>query len=125
MSETIVHLPAVEKHKEHLREGFEFWPTLIKGTPPAMGDARWPAELILSTWHQGSNGKPPQNGLEYRTGDSGGGFDKLRFKFLAEGSALPPETEVSLSIVGKVIAPCSLKSPEGKQFREILRPGTF
>ncbi len=98
MTETTVHLPAVKKHKEHLREGFKFWPTLDKGTPPAMGDDRWPAELILSTWHQGSYAQPPDNGLEYRTGNSGGGFDKLGFKFLPQESALPPETEVSLSI---------------------------
>lgn len=97
-NETQVHLPAVEKHKEHLREGFEFWPSLEKGTPPAMGDARWPAELILSTWHQGNTGHPPENGLEYRTGNSGGGFDKLGFKFLPEESRLPSGTEVSLSI---------------------------
>jgi glutamate synthase domain-containing protein 2 len=93
-----VHFPAVEKHIEHLREGFKFWPTLENGTPPAMGDDRWPADLILSTWFQGENSRPPQNGLEYRTGNSDGGFDKLDFKFLPPESALSPETDVSLSI---------------------------
>jgi glutamate synthase domain-containing protein 2 len=98
MTETIVHLPAVEKHKNHLREGFAFWPTLEKGVPPALGDDRWPADLILSTWHQGGHARPPENGLEYRNGNSEGGFDKLGFKFLPQESALPPETEVNLSI---------------------------
>jgi len=93
-----VHLPAIEKHVEHLRHGFEFWPTLENGKPPALGDARWPAELILATWYQAGTGEPPENGLEYRTGDSGGGFDKLDFKFLPEGEQLDPETEVDLSI---------------------------
>jgi glutamate synthase domain-containing protein 2 len=93
-----VHFPAVEKHKEHLREGFKFWPTLKNGTPPAMGDDRWPADLILSTWFQGEYSRPPKNGLEYRTGNSDGGFDKLDFKFLPPESVLPPETDVSLSI---------------------------
>jgi len=55
-TETIVHLPAIEKHKEHLRQGFEFWPTLANGVPPAMGDYRWTADLILATWHQAGHG---------------------------------------------------------------------
>jgi glutamate synthase domain-containing protein 2 len=98
MTDTIVHLPAIEKHKEHLRDGFDFWPTLQKGLPPAMGDDRWPAELILSTWYQGGHARPPDNGLEYRTGNSEGGFDKLDFKFLPEDKILPEATEVSISI---------------------------
>jgi glutamate synthase domain-containing protein 2 len=98
MTETNVHLPAVEKHKQHLREGFEFWPSLEIGTPPAMGDDRWPAELILATWHQGNHARPPENGLEYRTGNSEGGFDKLGFKFLPDEATLPAETEVNLAI---------------------------
>jgi glutamate synthase domain-containing protein 2 len=93
-----VHLPSIEKHIEHLREGFALWPTLEKGLPSAMGDARWTADLILSTWHQAGNQRPPENGLEYRTGNSGGGFDKLGFKFLPIEAALSPETEVNLSI---------------------------
>ncbi len=93
-----VHLPAIEKHVEHLRQGFSYWPTLENGTPPALGDYRWPAELILSTWYQAGSGEPPKNELEYRTGASGGGFDKLDFKFLPEGDQLPPDTEVDLAI---------------------------
>ncbi len=96
--ETTIHLPAIEKHVEHLRKGFDFWPTLENGTPPAMGDFRWPAELILSTWYQAGTGEPPTNGLEYRIGDSGGGFDKLDFRFLPEHQQLPPETEIDLAI---------------------------
>ncbi len=96
--EPIVHLPAIEKHIHHLRQGFDFWPTLENGTPPALGDYRWPAELILSTWYQAGTGEPPDNELEFRTGDSGGGFDKLDFKFLSEEQQLPPGTEVDLSI---------------------------
>jgi glutamate synthase domain-containing protein 2 len=52
------------------------------------GDLRWPAELILSTAEQARTGLPPTSGLEYRTGRSGGGFDRLRFAFeLAAGPA--------------------------------------
>ncbi len=97
-AETEVYPPAIEKHRHHLRKGFEFWPTLQKGLPPAMGDYRWPAELILATWYQAANGRPPEHRLEYRKGNSGGGFDQLDFKYLPEGSALPPEFEVDLSI---------------------------
>jgi glutamate synthase domain-containing protein 2 len=95
---TTVHLPSVEKHKKHLQKGFEYWPTLDNGLPPAMGDARWPAELILSTWHQAATGRPPENGLEYRIGKSGGGFDLLDFKFLAEDEWTPPAESINLSI---------------------------
>ena len=82
--ETVVHLPSVEKHKKHLEKGFHYWPSMEHGLPPAMGDYRWPADLILATWHQATTGRPPENGLEYRTGNSGGGFDLLDFKFLPE-----------------------------------------
>jgi len=97
-TETTVHLPSVEKHKKHLQKGFHYWPTLDKGLPPAMGDSRWPAELILSTWHQAATGHPPENGLEYRTGNSGGGFDLLDFKFLAEDRWTPDSESINLAI---------------------------
>ncbi|MGC9970187.1 MAG: glutamate synthase-related protein [Bryobacteraceae bacterium] len=58
-----------------------------------MGDPRWSSDLILSTWHQAATGHTPPKHLEYRHGASGGGFDKLRFKFeiagLAEPAAVP------------------------------------
>lgn len=41
------------------------------------GDARWPNELLVSTWLQAETGRPPENGLEYRVGQSGGGFDRM------------------------------------------------
>ena len=46
----------------------------------ALGDARWTPDLILSTWEQAETGKPSEK-YENRTGNSGGGFDKLRFDF--------------------------------------------
>jgi len=65
---------------------------------PALGDYRWTADLILSTWIQAETGKPPTNGLEFRCGDSGGGFDVLDFKFLPEMQWLPPDTPINTSI---------------------------
>jgi glutamate synthase domain-containing protein 2/ferredoxin len=46
-----------------------------------LGDKRWPADLLLSTWWQAEWGNLPYTDLEYRLGESGGGFDKLRFLF--------------------------------------------
>jgi len=88
----------VEKHVENLRRGFHFWPHNQVDQPPALGDARWTADLILSTWLMAETGRPPDNGLEYRVGASGGGFDLLDFKFLPEGQGLPPDAEIDLSI---------------------------
>lgn len=47
----------------------------------AMGDPRWTTDLILSTWHQAATGHASPPHLEHRHGASGGGFDRLRFKF--------------------------------------------
>ncbi|OGF53837.1 MAG: glutamate synthase [Candidatus Fraserbacteria bacterium RBG_16_55_9] len=86
------------KHVGALRRGFHVWPTLEFGVMPALGDSRWTADLIYSTWVQAETGKPPTNGLEYRTGDSGGGFDALDFKFLSKEEWLPKSTGMDLSI---------------------------
>jgi glutamate synthase domain-containing protein 2/Pyruvate/2-oxoacid:ferredoxin oxidoreductase delta subunit len=45
-----------------------------------LGDFRWTADLITSTWKQAETGNFPP-GYEYQTGASEGGFDKLRFDF--------------------------------------------
>lgn len=88
----------VEKHTRAIRGGFQTWPTLEFGKPPALGDARWPDDLILSVWTQAQTGKPPTNGLEYKVGRSGGGFDALDFKFLPESRWLPDNVQVDTSI---------------------------
>lgn len=51
----------------------------------ALGDRRWTADLLMSTWHMAETGRLPDNDVEYRIGDSGGGFDKLRFVFKHQG----------------------------------------
>jgi glutamate synthase domain-containing protein 2 len=50
-------------------------------TADVLGDPRWTSDLILSTWYEAETGHAPRNGLEYRHGASGGGFDRLRFRF--------------------------------------------
>jgi glutamate synthase domain-containing protein 2 len=88
----------VEKHTTYLRQGFHLWPKLKNGKLPALGDHRWTADLILSTWAQAETGRPPTNGLEYRVGDSRGGFDVLDFKFPPPDRRLPDDVAVDLSI---------------------------
>jgi glutamate synthase domain-containing protein 2 len=48
-----------------------------------LGDYRWPADMILATWKMAETGEPPspEYGYDYECGKSGGGFDRLRFKF--------------------------------------------
>ena len=49
-----------------------------------LGDRRWPAELILGTWQMAETGLPPKDGTVMERGASGGGFDKLRFRWKRE-----------------------------------------
>ena len=88
----------VAKHRAALDHGLEAWPSLAFGRPPALGDARWPADLILATWVQGSTGRPPDNGLEYRVGRSGGGFDRLDFAELPEAAWVPADEPIDIAI---------------------------
>jgi len=88
----------IAKHVEALHRGFREWPTLKYGRMPALGDARWTADLIYATWVQAETGRPPENGLEYRIGASGGGFDVLDFKFLPEDRWLPESEPIDTSI---------------------------
>jgi glutamate synthase domain-containing protein 2 len=91
-------LLVIHKHTECLQRGFHNWPELIYGKMPALGDFRWTADLIYSTWTQAETGRPPANGLEYRVGNSGGGFDVLDFKFLPKERWLPHSTAIDLSL---------------------------
>jgi glutamate synthase domain-containing protein 2 len=88
----------IAKHEEALHRGFRTWPSLAFDRPPALGDARWTADLILATWMQAETGRPPANGLEYHVGQSGGGFDALAFKFLPEERWVPAYEPIDTSI---------------------------
>jgi ferredoxin len=59
----------------------------------ALGDPRWSSDLILSTWHMAATGAPPRQGLEYRRGKSGGGFDRI-------GINLPEDAQPKLDPAG-------------------------
>lgn len=69
----------------------------------ALGDLRWTADLILSTWEQATTGRLTPH-YQYRIGASGGGFDKIRFEFELNEEKLDVtelfnETYVDTSIV--------------------------
>ena len=44
-----------------------------------MGDYRWTAEMLLGHFEMAETGDLPVGNLEYNLGNSGGGFDKIRF----------------------------------------------
>ena len=63
-----------------------------------MGDARWPADMLLATWVMAETGDVPDGGLEYQFGRSGGGFDKLVFDFPSSTNLKLDEEEIDLGI---------------------------
>src|SRR5713226_9660955 len=86
----------VEKHSERIHHGLEVLPTLRHGLPAGLGNKRWTAELILATYEMALTGDLPKNGLEYTTGNSGGGFDVLGWK--NNGFAKVESEKIDLSI---------------------------
>jgi len=63
----------------------------------SLGDCRWTADLLLSTWQMAATGEVPDGDLEYKIGASGGGFDRMRFRF-PETVAQIDENEISTAI---------------------------
>lgn len=98
MTDKEINLTAIHKHRTALDHGLEFWPGLEDGPPPALGDARWTDDLILSGWYMARTGRMPDNGLEYRTGRSEGGFDHLDFQTLDPEQQLHSSVEVDLTL---------------------------
>jgi len=45
-----------------------------------LGDYRWTDEMIIAHWAMAETGDVPHVDLEYTLGNSGGGFDKIRFR---------------------------------------------
>ena len=86
----------VNKHSERLRYGLQVLPSLTYGIPSALGNKRWTAELILATYEQATTGKPPKR-LNYKTGKSEGGFDRLDFK-TTQNRSDPGDGDYDLSI---------------------------
>ncbi len=45
-----------------------------------LGDYRWTSEMLIAHWTMAETGNLPAVDLEYNLGNSGGGFDKIRFR---------------------------------------------
>jgi glutamate synthase domain-containing protein 2 len=102
----------VEKHSERIHHGLAVLSSLRHGLPPGLGNKRWTAELILATYEMALTGDLPRSGLEYKIGDSGGGFDVLGWK--NNGFAKVESEKIDLSI--------SLNKREGGKKIEIPLP---
>lgn len=59
-----------------------------------LGDYRWPAEMLIAHWEMAETGDLPAGELEFSLGNSGGGFDKIRFKLPVPESYLEIEDAV-------------------------------
>jgi len=91
-----VETESILKHSELIHRGLQVLPTLRYGISGGFGNKRWTPELIFATYEQATTGKPPKS-LEYKVGNSGGGFDRLDFK-TSQDVAPTEDQEVDLSI---------------------------
>lgn len=65
-----------------------------------LGDYRWTNEMLIAHWEMAETGDLPVVDLEYNMGNSGGGFDKIRFKLLEDGKYLDlADEDIDTSIV--------------------------
>ncbi|MBI3890853.1 MAG: alpha-hydroxy-acid oxidizing protein [Candidatus Wallbacteria bacterium] len=81
---------ARQRHIQHIRRGLETISAGAFDVPDAVGNLRWTEDLLLSTWEQAATGRPPVSGREFRVGRSGGGFDRIHFRFLRPAPVGPP-----------------------------------
>jgi glutamate synthase domain-containing protein 2/NAD-dependent dihydropyrimidine dehydrogenase PreA subunit len=63
-----------------------------------LGDKRWTPDLLASTWHMAETGEVPYQDLNTKTGDTGGGFDKIRLLFPRDTQTKIKADEVSTAI---------------------------
>src|SRR5207244_8027993 len=88
----------LEKHSERIHHGLEVLPSLRHGLPAGLGNKRWTVELILATYEMALTGDLPKNDLEYKIGDSGGGFDVLGWKNDAFAKVDQETVDLSISL---------------------------
>ena len=79
ISQELIKL-TVHKHKRNIHQGMAKLSNLEVPVSGALGDPRWTSDLILSTYFMARTGKLPPSNLNYKTGNSKGGFDLLDFK---------------------------------------------
>ena len=67
----------------------------------SMGDYRWTPDMLMATWKMAETGEAPlpEYGYDYETGASGGGFDRLRFKFPEKPPVELQDDDIDTSII--------------------------
>lgn len=94
-----------KKHSARIRHGLHVLPSLGNRVPTALGNKRWTKQLILATYEQAETGSPP-SGLEYRVGESGGGFDRIDFKTFQDRDDLSGhDYDLSISLNRRSLGP--------------------
>ncbi|MBW2177252.1 MAG: alpha-hydroxy-acid oxidizing protein [Deltaproteobacteria bacterium] len=58
-----------------------------------LGDYRWTDEMLIAHWEMAETGDLPVVALEYNLGNSGGGFDKIRFRHFEPDAYIDVEDE--------------------------------
>jgi len=64
-----------------------------------LGDCRWTADLLVATWQMAETGHAPGPHLESEVGNSGGGFDRLRFRYPASPPADLRREDISTELL--------------------------
>ena len=64
-----------------------------------MGDYRWTPDLLCANWYMAQTGQTAGPHLEQETGNSGGGFDRLRFCFPASVPAGLRKEDISTKLL--------------------------
>jgi glutamate synthase domain-containing protein 2/ferredoxin len=64
-----------------------------------LGDYRWTPDLLVSNWAMAETGGQPPAHLESEVGASGGGFDRLRFRFPASVPADLRREDISTQVL--------------------------
>jgi glutamate synthase domain-containing protein 2/ferredoxin len=66
----------------------------------ALGDYRWPSDMLLATWKMAETGDSPPEayGYNYQCGETEGGFDRIRFKFPDKPPMEVDEEDIDTSI---------------------------
>ncbi len=63
-----------------------------------LGDKRWTPDLLAATWYMAETGELPYQELNYKTGASAGGFDKIRFVYPRTGVPKIKAEDISCAV---------------------------
>jgi glutamate synthase domain-containing protein 2/NAD-dependent dihydropyrimidine dehydrogenase PreA subunit len=63
-----------------------------------LGDKRWTPDLLAGTWHMAETGELPYQDLNYKTGASLGGFDKIRFVYPRQNGSKISAEDISCAV---------------------------